>query len=109
MGWRPLLKHKQDLQWYVLDSFSSSQQMEGTPSWMVQSKLGCISGKKTGRLGVGIIIHDHNGVMCASKSWTRHGFLDPIAMEATTALQFKCAKDWYSNKFNWKGMHAECD
>ena len=35
---------------------------------------------------MGIIIRDHNKVICASKSWTRHGFLDPIAMEATTGF-----------------------
>ncbi|XP_059451001.1 uncharacterized protein LOC132181785 [Corylus avellana] len=39
-------------------------------------------GRKNGRLGVGIVIRDHRGEMCATKSWTQSGLLDPTAMEA---------------------------
>jgi ribonuclease HI len=42
-------------------------------------------GRNTGRLGVGIVIRDHHRELCAAKSWTRPGFLDPTAMEAMAA------------------------
>jgi ribonuclease HI len=43
-------------------------------------------GKNFGRLGLGAVIRDHNGFMCASKSLTRPGMLDPTAAKALAAI-----------------------
>jgi ribonuclease HI len=42
--------------------------------------------RKKGRVGLGVIIRDHNGAMWVARSQTRHGFLDPTAAEAWAAL-----------------------
>lgn len=42
--------------------------------------------RKKGRVGLGVIIRDHNGAMWVAKSQTRHGFLDPTVAKAWAAL-----------------------
>ncbi|XP_059454982.1 uncharacterized protein LOC132185194 [Corylus avellana] len=41
---------------------------------------------KQGRVGLGAVLGDHQGKMWAAQSQTRHGFLDPSAVEALGAL-----------------------
>jgi hypothetical protein len=42
--------------------------------------------KNIGRMGFGVVIRDHKGLMCVSKSITRQGFLDPKVAEASAAF-----------------------
>jgi hypothetical protein len=42
--------------------------------------------KSNGRIGLGVVIRDHTGKLCAAKSLTRIGFLEPVAAEAMAVL-----------------------
>ena len=42
--------------------------------------------KKNWYMGLGAVVRDHLGTMCAAKSLSRQGFLDPTSVEAMAAL-----------------------
>jgi ribonuclease HI len=42
--------------------------------------------KSNGRMGLKVVVRDHSGKLCASKSLTRRGFLEPAPAEATAVL-----------------------
>jgi hypothetical protein len=62
------------------------QKWVASPHGWVKANWDAAVERKTGRLGVGIIIRDARGECCAAKSWTHMGFLDPTVVEATTAF-----------------------
>jgi ribonuclease HI len=63
-----------------------NQKWKAPPHGWVKANWDAAVEKKTGRLGVGIIIRDDREECCAAKSWMRMGLLDPTAVEAMAAF-----------------------
>lgn len=64
------------------------------PQGWFKANWGAAIVKNIGQIGLGVVINDHKGLICVSKSITRQGFLDPVTIEASAAflaIQLCCA------------------
>jgi hypothetical protein len=63
-----------------------SYKMETPSRRQIQGKLDAAVDEVNGRLGIGIIVRDCNGLVIAARSRTRLGNLEPVAAEALAAF-----------------------